>query len=379
VGWFKGQLVLFALAGSLLAAAPVAGAATLNHGGTTLDYEADSGEANNLVLSYDGSTWTFTDTVPITLADDDGTCRQLSASSVSCPAFKPNGIDGPSVFLGDGNDSFSYTGVNPTGYPLLIDLGPGTNSASGSPGNDRISGGPGNDTIHGNGGNDMLSGNGGSDVLDGGAGNDVLDASSGHADTLIGGAGKDQLDAGSGDSIFARDGVSEMVTCAGKAVRLQYDAQSTVHVPGANDNVEGSYDWVEGGTVDSSCFGSGNTGSGRAAPTAHRLRLGIRPSTKVLRVRFGCPRQTLFGCFGSVVLFARLANATTDFRSRDFFILPGRTLLVPVNGDGKLAGSDMVQFVRSGHAKVTFEWTWLPAQATNTRTSSIPVRLIVQR
>jgi hypothetical protein len=98
----------------------------------------------------------------------------------------------------------------------------------------------------------------------------------------------------------------------------------------------------------------------------------------VLKVRFGCPRQTLFGCFGSVVLFARLANATTDFRSRDFFILPGRTLLVPVNGDGRLAGRDMVQFVRSSHAKVTFEWTWLPAQATNTRTSTIPVRLIVQ-
>ena len=50
----------------------------------------------------------------------------------------------------------------------------------------------------------------------------------------------------------------------------------------------------------------------------------------MFKVRFGCPRQTLFGCFGSVVLFARLANATTDFRSRDFFILPGRTLLVPV-------------------------------------------------
>ncbi|HEY8763491.1 MAG TPA: hypothetical protein VIM18_04845 [Solirubrobacteraceae bacterium] len=339
MGWFKGQAVLFAVAASLLGAAPVASAATLNHGGTTLDYEADSGEANNLVLSYDGSTWTFTDTVPITLADDDGTCRQLTAQSVSCPAFKPNGIDGPSVFLGDGNDSFSYAGASPTGYPLLIDLGTGNNTASGSPGNDRISGGPGNDTIRGNGGNDQLTGNGGSDVLDGGTGNDMLDA----------------------------------------AARLQYDAQSTVHVPGANDDVEGSYDWLEGGTVDSSCFGRGETGSGRAAPTARRLRLGIRPSTKVFKVRFGCPRQTLFGCFGSVVLFARLANATTDFRSRDFFILPGRTLLVPVNGDGRLAGRDMVQFVRSSHAKVTFEWTWLPAQATNTRTSTIPVRLIVQR
>jgi hypothetical protein len=363
---------------ALMIPVPAAGAATLNHGGTTFDYEADSGEANNLVLNYDGSRWTFADSVPITLSDDDGTCRQLSAQSVSCPTFPANGIDGPSVFLGDGNDSFRYTGVNPKGYPLSIDLGPGTNSAVGSPGNDTIYGGPGNDTLDGNGGNDKLMGNGGSDLLDGGPGNDMLDASQGHGDTIIGGPGVDQIDAGSGDSIFARDGVPETVTCAGKAARLQYDVQSTLRVPGPNDQVEGSFDWVEGGTVDSSCFGSGATGSGRVAPTVRRLVLGISPRTRVFKVRFGCPRGTLFGCFGDATLVVRDANATTGFRAKGFFILPGRTMLVPVKGDGRSAARDAIDFLNSGHAHVLFEWDWLPSRATDTRTSSIPTRLIVQ-
>jgi hypothetical protein len=365
-----------ALLGSL-GAAPPAGAAALNAGGTTLDYEASPGEANNVVLAYDGKTWMFTDTVPIQLNDDSGACRQASLTSVSCPTWPADGINGPSITLGDGNDSFRYVGVNPKGYPLEVDLGGGTNTAEGSPGNDTFFGGTGNDTIHGGAGNDELNGNGGSDVLDGGVGNDKLFGSDGHSNTLIGGPGNDEFDAGTGDTILARDGVSEMISCTGKAARLQDDVKTTLRVPGSNDDVEGSYDWLEGGRVDSACFGKGQNGTGRLAPTAGRLRLAVSRSTRSFKVRFACPRQTLFGCFGRAVAIAHADIRNVGFRSPDFFILPGRQLTVPLNG-GHLSGSDTVDILNTKGHTVRFEWSWLPARAADVRTSTIPLKMSVR-
>lgn len=70
---------------------------------------------------------------------------------------------------------------------------------------ERVDGGTGNDTLIGSSGNDLLYGNAGADVLDGGAG----------ADLLVGGADN--------DTIAARDGVADLISCGDGADALTSD------------------------------------------------------------------------------------------------------------------------------------------------------------
>lgn len=357
-----------------LLAVPAAGAATLNHGGAPFfSYIAADGEANHLVLNFDGTRWTFTDTVPIDVSDDTGGCQRLSTMSASCPAYPADGVNGPNIDLGDGDDSFTYgSTTDPRGYPISVDLGSGTNTADGSPGNDSINGGPGNDTIRGQGGDDQLKGGGGSDTLDGGPGNDKLDAQEGSGSTLTGGPGKDTFLAGTGDTIVARDGVAgEYISCAGKPAGLSYDAANTLTLPGTLDDVQGSL----GG---SSCFGPGDTGGGALRPAKSHLRFRITRATRTLPVRFDCPSDALFGCTGSARLSACRSIECIAFStspSGDFFILPGQHVDEPLRSS-RSNTHDMVGLLRATHprAKIRFEYTWLPKTGDQV-SAPVPVKV----
>jgi Ca2+-binding RTX toxin-like protein len=100
--------------------------------------------------------------------------------------------------------------------------GPGPDRLVGTSGADRLNGRGGNDRLGGRGGPDRLNGGSGNDLLFGDAGRDVLAGGPGN-DQLLGGGGSDRLMGGRGadvflggggnDSISARDGRGERISC----------------------------------------------------------------------------------------------------------------------------------------------------------------------
>lgn len=110
---------------------------------------------------------------------------------------------------GTGIDALSYAAYT---SPVRVTIGAG-GADDGSIGEtddvggdiERVDGGTGDDTLIGSAGNDLLYGNAGSDILDGGAG----------ADLLAGGADN--------DTIGARDGVADLISCGDGADALTSD------------------------------------------------------------------------------------------------------------------------------------------------------------
>ena len=98
----------------------------------------------------------------------------------------------------------------------------------GTPGRDVICGGGGNDTIRGRGGNDLVKGGRGADRLLGEGGADRLHGEAG-ADRLVGGPGRDRLTGGAGrDTLFARDGVRDLVDGGSGRDRASVDRRDSV-------------------------------------------------------------------------------------------------------------------------------------------------------
>ena len=90
---------------------------------------------------------------------------------------------------------------------------PGPDTIRGGPGADRIFGRDGDDRIVSGPGPDLVSGDRGADTLSGGAGGDVILGGGGN-DRLVGGSGRDLLLGGnSDDSIRARDGAVDTISC----------------------------------------------------------------------------------------------------------------------------------------------------------------------
>jgi len=93
-----------------------------------------------------------------------------------------------------------------------------------SPAGGLLEGGGGGDVLHGGKGRDFLIGDPGDDELLGGGGDDGLSGGAGH-DLLVGGPGRDSfdIDNGAGDTVHARDGVREHITCVWLPHSLRVD------------------------------------------------------------------------------------------------------------------------------------------------------------
>lgn len=153
----------------------------------------------------------ITDTAGLNVVPGEGQdCGPPEQNSTKCldtgtlsgiPAGSTGSGEDPSVFLGDGNDTFSSDNIG----DLMV---------SGGPGNDHLVGGSrpalfadfetgaltvvsSEETFYGNGGNDVLIGKGQPDALYGGAGNDKLNGGPGR-DILVGGPGNDFINAKDG-------------------------------------------------------------------------------------------------------------------------------------------------------------------------------------
>ena len=143
------------------------------------------------------------------------------------------------------------------------------NVAAGS-GNDTITGGAGANALSGGAGNDHLNGAGGSDALSGGSGDDALDGGSG-GDTLDGGAGVDTADysartnpvtatfdgvandgeAGEGDNVL--DNVEVVEGGSGGDNLTGSDRSHTFHGNGGDDTIV-----ARDGATDTITCGAGN-------------------------------------------------------------------------------------------------------------------------
>jgi Ca2+-binding RTX toxin-like protein len=202
-------LTVLALLVGVAAAPGVANASIATRTGTQISIVAGAGETNDILFTIDCCFYSakITDTAGITAA---GECTQVSATAVDCGQFgdtKPDVV----VQLGDGNDTFVADELFKV-RSFNIDGGPGDDSITGGTSPDVIHGGPGNDTVNGGGGDDQVFGDAGNDVVIGGTG----------ADMVTGGPGRDRIEGdgslynygdGGSDTIYARDGEVDQVTC----------------------------------------------------------------------------------------------------------------------------------------------------------------------
>jgi RTX calcium-binding nonapeptide repeat (4 copies) len=209
------------------------------------------------------------------------------------------------------------------------------NTLTGSAAANQLEGASQNDTLAGGGGNDRLRSFGGNDRLDGGAGDDFLEAGF-DDDVLDGGPGTDSFvgdetrsnTIGTGnDTILARDGIAEPVSCGPGADQATVDANDIV----ATDPQNGCE------TVDRGAAAPGG-GGGATTPGAFPLSLGAS-SVKASKsgrvtIKLKCTLTGAAGCNGTL----RLASAkkvkidgkrkSFSLGSKSFSIAPGKSARV---------------------------------------------------
>jgi Ca2+-binding RTX toxin-like protein len=236
--------LLAAAALACAAWAPQARAGTFDNG-----YHANPGETNNITASFDGTYWTISDTAGIVnLAEPDTDCVQQTPTTIRCPIMRP--FYGPNsflFFLGDGDDTFAFTGPAPP-LPGVFN-GTGPFSVAGEEGNDGLQGSPYRDELYGSysvdvtpGSHDVLNGNGGDDTINGGDGTNDIDGGPGE-DRVDGGPGADQMNGGDGiDFMVGNAGPDTMNGGAGDDDVYGSEGDDTMHGGAGNDGVEGGLD-----------------------------------------------------------------------------------------------------------------------------------------
>jgi Ca2+-binding RTX toxin-like protein len=294
-----------ALAALLACLAPSAAhAATASTTGGTLNYIADTGERNDVVISQAGESITIVDSGkrigagnnPIVIGAS-GACTSSGGSSATCVAA---GVTLVNVDLSDQGDTLAYN----LGVPSTIHGGDGGDTLTGGPGDDHFFFDEGVDTYNGAGGVDTMDystattpvivsidgaagdgpsgesdnvnvdienlvGGAGSDALTGSAAGNILTGGPGD-DTLRGAAGPDLLQGGDGSDTASYD-------YAGAGVTVTLDGVQNDGAPGELDNVQTdvatvvatAFTYVFGGNdaVNKLTGGAGNdrVASGRGA------------------------------------------------------------------------------------------------------------------
>lgn len=303
-----------------LALPAAAGASTASRSGATITITG--GAETNQISLPDGYLLHIEDLAGITAAGD---CTQVTPTKANCGPTG-NGIT-VVVNLGDGNDTFSWT-VGETFGSLNLDGGPGDDTIVGTSNPDTINGGEGNDTI------DAIAGN---DTVDGGPGNDKLKGAGGD-DTVTGGPGRDSL-SGDGeafaigndgnDTIEARDGEGDQVTCGLGADAVRGDVV---------DTVDDSCEQVDRGGTSGTPPPPGGNGLtvGISAASSARLATLLRGKGFAFRISF------TGACHGAFGLVLRRTEARR--------LKLGRTEVVLDGEEGDIPGAGVLS-VRTKPAK----------------------------
>jgi hypothetical protein len=135
----------------------------------------DVGIADDILVARSGGVDTISRVGGGLTTNSEPPCTDDGGNTVSCPAGSSFAVD-----LGAGDDTFRTSGV------------PAPVSVAGGPDNDLLGGGEGNDVLAGGPGNDSLNGGGGVDDYFGETGNDTIEARDGRAERISCGAGADE-------------------------------------------------------------------------------------------------------------------------------------------------------------------------------------------
>jgi hypothetical protein len=211
--------VSFAVA--LLLALPAAASATTTatRVGNAITITGDDGP-NVVSVDSNGNFIMYKDPTGPNIVAGDG-CFQENPSLINCGQ---GGVGlTATVVLGGGDDTYDDR-VARTDWPVAaVDAGGGHHTVHGSYGNDILRGGDGNDTLRGIAGNDQIDAGAGDDTIHGGADDD----------TIVGGPGRDSINGdgdysgttlGGNDTIKARDGEVDQITCGWGADSAEVDA-----------------------------------------------------------------------------------------------------------------------------------------------------------
>lgn len=209
-----------AVVAMLLLALPGAASATTTatRAGNAITITGDDGP-NAVSVDSNGNFIMYKDPTGQGIVAGDG-CFQESPVLINCGQGGP-GLTA-TVVLGGGDDTYDDR-VARTDWPVA--------DADGGAGNDEINGSYGNDILRGGAGNDTLRGLAGNDQIDGGAGDDTIHGGA-DDDTIVGGPGRDSLfgdgdysgtTIGGNDTIGARDGEADQITCGWGADTAQVD------------------------------------------------------------------------------------------------------------------------------------------------------------
>ncbi len=184
-------VVAFALLAPAVATATTNARVVVFLDGFGTDLYIDGGaEVNNVTMApVRGDSTLVSD--PAGVGSSDGSCTQVSPTTVDCPPAQPGrGISGGMFAnLGDGNDRLSgemvalYAVVQAGAGDDTVQFDKPASTMNGGAGTDVLVGGPGFQRLTGGDDADWLVGGGGADELDGGLGSDFLDGGSG-ADTI---------------------------------------------------------------------------------------------------------------------------------------------------------------------------------------------------
>lgn len=227
------RIATAAVIGLCLWAVPAAHASTARiANGTRVDVSAPGNERNQILVTYDPGTdtYTLTDTAGI---DGTGGCADVDAATVSCPGASVGSI---SVNAGGGSDAIT---LDPASIPANVE-----GDLRGGTGDDRIVSGPAADTLRGDGDEDLLNGGLGGDEIRGGSGRDsVLYASRTESVTVTVGAGGDD-DGGASDQTGAqrdtvRSDIEQVVGGSGPDVIIGDTSSETLIGGAGNDAIFG--------------------------------------------------------------------------------------------------------------------------------------------
>ena len=244
------RLLLLSLAVALLLALPAAASATTTatRVGNAITITGDDGP-NVVSVDSNGNFIMYKDPTGPNIVAGDG-CFQENESLINCGQGGP-GLTA-TVVLGGGDDTYDDR-VARTDWPVAdLDAGDGNDTANGSYGNDLLRGGAGNDTLRGIAGNDQIDGGPGDDTIHGGADDDTIFGGPGR-DSIYGDGDYSGTTLGGNDTIKARDGEVDQVTCG-------YGAD-TAEVDG------GDLEDVDCETVDRATTAPGGDGGGGSSGT----------------------------------------------------------------------------------------------------------------
>ena len=186
-------------------------------GGDEVNY-VDQGDSYGAVL--------YTDPAGINFGAG---CTDAGSNTVNCGDPGPGLV--AEVSLGGGDDTFRPNAVQTTFPKLNVDLGAGNDTMWGSALNDTLKGGAGDDTIIGRGGNDTIDGGDGRDRLSGADGDDTISGGPG-MDSMFGDGEYTSLGGYGNDSLLARDGEIDALSCGFGADSVSADAADTFDVLG---------------------------------------------------------------------------------------------------------------------------------------------------